>query len=102
MPPRIAEDVLERLARLEEQIRVLAVAVERLGGRDADLDQGMRTLADRVQSMMAEQAQDFRDGLERLSGRFASREDMTMVKGLVLAAIGTLSAFAFHRITGGG
>jgi hypothetical protein len=105
MPPRsgaaIAEDVLERLARLEEQLRSLAAAVERLGDRDTHLDQGMRILVDRVQSMVTGQAEDFRESLERLSGKFASREDMAMVKALVLAAIGTLSAFAFRRITGG-
>ncbi|HTW27884.1 MAG TPA: hypothetical protein VME92_12210 [Acetobacteraceae bacterium] len=96
------DDLLERLARVEEQLHSVAAAVERLATRDTDLDQGMRALAERVQSGLLAQAQEFREMIERLSGKYASREDLAMIKGLLVAAFGSLSAFAFHRITGHG
>jgi TolA-binding protein len=106
MPPRApataAEDLIERLTRLEEQIRSLSGSVERLATRDVDLDQGLRTLAERMQTSLNEHSQEFRDSLDRIGGKFASRDEMAMVRALLLAAFGTLSAFALHHVTGGG
>lgn len=102
MPPRIGnEDLSERLARVEEQLRSVAQALEQLTGRDTDLDQGIRALADRLQAALSEQAHEFREAIDKISSRFATREDMSMVKGLIIAAVGALSAYAFHRVTGG-
>lgn len=92
----------ERLARIEEQVKAIGLALGKLGRRDDELDGALRSMSERLTRGLAEQSEAFREALERLPSRYASREDVAMVKGLVLAAFGALSAYGWHLLTGGG
>lgn len=52
----MADEVVERLARLEEQMRHVVTAIERLATRDAELDTSFRAMSDRFASALSGQA----------------------------------------------
>ena len=79
----VTDEVVDRLARLEEQVRQLAASVDKLANRDAEL----------AQSEM------FRSSLEETSKKFVSREDWAFWKSLLTAALLALVAYAWANLT---
>lgn len=102
MPPRLppADDLPARVLLLEEQMRANSASNERQDGLLREVTTELRQIATDFREALDAQGTRFQDSLEKLSSKFASREDMAMVKGLVLAGVGALCAFAFHKITG--
>ena len=47
----MTDELVVRLARLEEQMRYVVTAVERLGNRDAELDASFRAMYERFNQM---------------------------------------------------
>lgn len=94
----MADELVERLARLEEQMRHIAVAVERLSGRDTELDASLRALSDRFNEALAAQAETFRASLADIAQRFVSREDWAFWKSLLTAALLALIAYGWSAL----
>jgi seryl-tRNA synthetase len=93
------DEVVERLARLEEQVRQLASAVEKLANRDAELDSSLRMMSDRFSSSLAAQSEVLRTSLEESTKKFVSREDWLFWKSLLTAALLAIIAYAWNNIT---
>ena len=97
----VADEVVDRLARLEEQMRQVAAAVEKLANRDAELDASFRAMSDRFTTAMATQAEMFRASLEDTTKKFVSREDWAFWKSLLTAALLALLAYGWSNLAGG-
>lgn len=97
----MTDEVVDRLARLEEQMRQVVTAVERLASRDAELDASFRAMSERFSSSMSAQAELFRTSLEETSKRFVSRDDWAFWKSLLTAALLALLAYGWSSLTGG-
>ncbi len=95
----VTDEVVDRLARLEEQVRQLAASVDKLANRDAELDASFRMLSDRVTSGLAAQSEMFRTSLEDTSKKFVSREDWAFWKSLLTAALLAMIAYGWASLT---
>jgi predicted nuclease with TOPRIM domain len=96
----VTDELVERLARLEEQMRQVLVAVERLSNRDAELEASLRTLADRFSAALDTQAETFRQSLRDVTDKFVSREDWAFWKSLLTAALLALLAYGWTALIG--
>ena len=76
----MTDEVVERLARLEEQMRYVVSAVEKLANRDAELDASLRAISDRFTSALSDQGRVFRESLEKVTERFVTRDDWAFWK----------------------
>ncbi len=94
----MADEVVERLARLEEQMRHVVNAVEKLAGRDAELDASLRTVAEKFNEALTAQAESFRVSLHDVTERFVSREDWSFWKSLLTAALLALLAYGWSAL----
>ena len=94
------EEVVERLARLEEQMRHVANAVEKLASRDAELEESLRTMSERFNTSLAAQRELFQASLKEVTESFVSREDWIFWKNLLMAAFIGLIAFGWNSLIG--
>ena len=97
----VADEVVERLARLEEQMRHVINAVERMANRDAELDLSVRALSDRFTSALAGQAEVFRESIEEVTNKFVTRDDWVFWKNLLTAAFIALIALGWNTLVAG-
>ena len=96
----VADDIIERLARLEEQMRHAVAALEKLSSRDAELDASLRSMSERFSEALSLQAETFRESLRDVTERFVSREDWSFWKGLLTAALVALIAYGWSALIG--
>lgn len=96
----MADEVVERLARLEEQMRHVVIAVEKLSNRDAELDASLRAMSDRFSVSLATQAETFREAIHDITEKFVSREDWAFWKSLLTGAILALIAYGWTALIG--
>ncbi|MGA9865693.1 MAG: hypothetical protein WBQ75_04555 [Acetobacteraceae bacterium] len=96
----MADEVVERLARLEEQMRHVVNAVEKLANRDAELDASLRAMSEKFNDSLAAQAEMFRASLRDITERFVSREDWSFWKNLLTAALLGLLAYGWTAVLG--
>lgn len=94
----LADEVAERLARLEEQMRYVVNAVEHLSGRDSELEASLRELAERFNAALTAQAETLRAGLSEIADKFVSREDWSFWKNLLTAALLALVAYGWGAL----
>lgn len=94
----VADELVERLARLEEQMRHVVTSVERLSNRDAELEASLRALADRFSAALDAQAATFRDSLRDVTDKFVSREDWAFWKSMLTAALLALIAYGWSAL----
>lgn len=94
----MADEVVERLARLEEQMRHVVNAVERLANRDAELDTSLRAISEKFNDSLAAQAELFRASLRDVTERFVSREDWSFWRNLLTAALLALVAYGWSSL----
>jgi hypothetical protein len=98
--PPMTDELVDRLARLEEQMRYVVSAVEKLGTRDAELDASFRAMSDRFSLALASQAETFRASLQDVTGKFVSREDWAFWKSLLTASMLALLAYGWNALLG--
>jgi hypothetical protein len=96
----ISEELLVRLARLEEQMRHVVAAVDKLAERDSELESGLRAMSDRFSVAMSTQAEALRDSLQHLTDKFVSREDWAFWKSLLTAGVIAMIAYGWHAMLG--
>ena len=96
----ISDEVIVRLARLEEQVRHIVTAVEKLANRDAELDASLRAMSDRFTAALAEQAETFRESVRQVCDKFVTRDDWTFWKNLLTGAFIALIAFGWNVLVG--
>lgn len=94
----MADEVVERLARLEEQMRHVLMAVEKLSNRDAELDASLRAMSDRFSAALTTQTETFREAIQDVTEKFVSREDWAFWKSLLTAAILALIAYGWSAL----
>jgi len=94
----MADEVVERLARLEEQMRHVVIAVEKLSNRDAELDASLRDMSDRFSASLATQAESFRGAIHEITEKFVSREDWAFWKSLLTGAVLALIAYGWTAL----
>lgn len=94
----MADEVVERLARLEEQMRHVVNAVERLANRDTELDASLRMISDRFNDSLAAQTELFRASLRDVTERFVSREDWSFWRNLLTAALFAFVAYGWSSL----
>jgi predicted nuclease with TOPRIM domain len=97
----LADELLERLARLEEQMTHVLTAVEKLSNRDSELEVSLRNLSERFSQALDAQAETFRSALNDLTLRFVSREDWMFWKSLLVAALLSLTAYGWSSLMAG-
>jgi seryl-tRNA synthetase len=95
------DEVVERLIRLEEQMRHIVFAVEKLASRDAELDASFRATSDRFTAALAAQAEVFRESLKEVTEKFVSRDDWAFWKTLLTTGILALIAFGWNTMISG-
>jgi hypothetical protein len=98
----VADELVERLARLEEQMRQVLSAVERLSTRDAELETRLSAMADRFAAALDAQAVAFRSSLRDATNTFVSREDWGFWKNLLTAALLALIAYGWTTLVSKG
>ncbi|HET6183216.1 MAG TPA: hypothetical protein VFA03_06430 [Acetobacteraceae bacterium] len=91
----MADEVVERLARLEEQMRYVVAALDRLASRDSELDENLRLVSERFNLALANQAEAFRVSLAEITDRFVSRDDWSFWKNMLTAALLALVAYGW-------
>ncbi len=96
----MANEVVDRLARLEEQVHQLAVSVDKLASRDAELDASFRGVSERFTAALNGQSEMFHHSLEETTKRFVTREDWTFWKNLLTAALFAMMAYGWSNLTG--
>jgi len=96
----MTDELVVRLARLEEQMRYVVTAVEKLGNRDAELDASFRAMSERFNLALASQAETFRESLQDVTGKFVSREDWAFWKSLLTASLLALLAYGWSALLG--
>lgn len=79
-------------------MRYVVSAVERLAGRDAELDTSLRAMSDKFNEALAAQAEMFRASLRDITERFVSREDWSFWKSLLTAALVALLAYGWSAL----
>lgn len=97
----LADELLVRLTRLEEQMRHLARAVDRLADRDAELDTSLRMMSDRFTVALSDQAELFRRSLREVTEKFVSREDWAFWRSLFTGALVAVIAYGWRAIVKG-
>jgi predicted nuclease with TOPRIM domain len=97
----MADELVERLARLEEQMRHVVTAVERLANRDTELDASVRALSDRFTSALSGQAEVLRESLEEVTDKFVTRDDWVFWKNLLTTGFIALIAFGWNALISG-
>ena len=102
VPPSqaVIDELVVRLARLEEQMRYVVTAVERLGNRDAELDASFRAMYERFSQALSSQGEAFRVSLQDVTGKFVSREDWAFWKSLLTASLLALLAYGWSALLG--
>ena len=93
-----ADELVERLARLEEQMRQVVTSVERLSNRDTELEASLRALADRFSAALDAQGATFRNSLRDVTDKFVSREDWAFWKSMLTAAMLALIAYGWSAL----
>jgi hypothetical protein len=96
----MTDELVDRLARLEEQMRYVVAAVEKLSTRDAELDASLRAMSDRFTQALAGQAETFRASLQDVTSKFVSREDWAFWKSLLTASMLALLAYGWNALLG--
>lgn len=96
----VADELVERLTRLEEQMRHVLMALEKLSSRDTEIDDGMRQLSDRFTASLSKQAEVFHESLREVTDTFVSREDWAFWKSLLVAAFLALIAYGWNSLVG--
>ena len=96
----VADELVERLARLEEQMRHVVTAVEKLSNRDAELEASLRSLSERFTEALDAQAETFRQSLRDVTEQFVSREDWAFWKSLLTGALLALIAYGWSALIG--
>lgn len=94
----MADEVVERLARLEEQMHHVLSAVERLANRDTELDASLWAISDRFNDSLTAQAELLRASLRDVTERFVSREDWSFWRNLLTAALFALVAYGWSSL----
>jgi hypothetical protein len=94
----IADEVVDRLARLEEQMRYVGNAVEKLATRDSEIEANLRQLAEKFAAGLAEQNEMFQNSLQEVTQSFVSREDWAFWRSLLMAALLTLVAYGWNAV----
>ncbi len=97
----VVDEVVERLARLEEQMRHVALAVEKLANRDSEIEESLRALSERFTAGIAAQGEMFQESLKEVTESFVSREDWAFWKSLLMAAFLALIAYGWNTLIGG-
>lgn len=95
-----AAEIVERLARLEEQMHQVVAAVEKLTNRDSELEASLRDLSVRFGDALDRQAETFRTTLAELAEKFVSREDWVFWKSLLTAGLIGLTAYGWTALVG--
>jgi hypothetical protein len=99
-PSLASDEVIVRLARLEEQMRHIVNAVEKLANRDAELDASLRAMSDRFTAALAVQGETFRESVRQVCEKCVSRDDWTFWKNLLMGAFIALIAFGWNVLIG--
>ncbi len=97
----IAEELVERLARLEEQMRQVVRVVEKLSSRDTELETSVRQLAERFSQALENQAHTFREAMNDLAAQFVRREDWIFWKNLLTAGLLSIAAYGWGSLFAG-
>ncbi len=97
----VVDEVVERLARLEEQMRHVVLAVEKLGNRDSEIEESLRLMSERFSAGLASQGEMFQESLKEVTESFVSREDWAFWKSLLTAALLALIAYGWNSLTSG-
>lgn len=97
----IAEELVERLARLEEQMRQVVRVVEKLSNRDTELETSLRQLSERFSQALDSQADTFRIALSELATQFVRREDWIFWKNLLTAGLLSIAAYGWGSLLAG-
>ena len=97
----IAEELVERLARLEEQMRQVVRVVEKLSNRDTELETSLRQLSERFSQALDNQADTFRIALSELATQFVRREDWIFWKNLLTAGLLSIAAYGWGSLLAG-
>lgn len=97
----IAEELVERLARLEEQMRQVVRVVEKLSNRDTELETSLRQLSERFSQALDSQADTFRVALNELTTQFVRREDWIFWKNLLTAGLLSIAAYGWGSLLSG-
>lgn len=97
---QLADEVASRLARLEEQVRYVVTAVERLSSRDTELEASLRDISERFNQALTAQAEAFRANLSEIADRFVSRDDWSFWKSILTAALLALTAYGWGALFG--
>lgn len=97
----LAGELLDRLARLEEQMMHVLAAVEKFSSRDSELEVSLRSLSERFSQALDAQAESFRSALNDFTVRFVSREDWMFWKSLLVAALLSLTAYGWSSLMAG-
>ncbi len=93
------DEIIQRLTRLEEQVRQLAASVERLAARDAESDGNVHRLSERIADAIAEQNATFQESLKDVTDTFVSREEWFFWRNLMTAALLASLAYAWNLLT---
>jgi hypothetical protein len=96
----MTDELVDRLARLEEQMRYVVTAVERLANRDAELDASLRAMYERFSAAITAQGDTFRQSLQDVTGKSVSREDWAFWKSLLTASLLALLAYGWSALLG--
>ena len=94
----IAEELVERLARLEEQMRQVVRVVEKLSNRDTELETSLRQLSERFSEALDSQADTFRIAIKELATQFVRREDWIFWKNLLTAGLLSIAAYGWGSL----
>ena len=94
----IAEELVERLARLEEQMRQVVRVVEKLSSRDTELETSLRQVSERFSQALENQALTFREAMNELAEQFVRREDWLFWKNLMTAGLLSIAAYGWGSL----
>jgi hypothetical protein len=97
----VVDEVVERLARLEEQMRHVVLAVEKLGNRDSELEESLRLMSERFSAGLTAQGEMFQASLKEVTESFVTREDWAFWKSLLTAALLAMIAYGWNTLTNG-
>lgn len=96
----VSDEIVERLARLEEQMRHVVNAVEKLTNRDAELDMYLRTISDRFTAALATQAESLRESVRQIGDKFMTRDDWAFWKNILTGGLLALIALGWSVLIG--
>lgn len=96
----VSDEIVDRLARLEEQMRHIANAVEKLANRDAELDASLRAMSDRFTLALAAQSESLRESVRQIGDKFVTREDWAFWKNVLTGGTLALIALGWNVLIG--